>query len=106
MKYELSLYYISEDLLQKMSIVLIVNRVNCGTAKEDSAGACISDVKNCLISKIAAESLSDMKFQDSVETEQQHKNLQSRLTELDVGEEATHATQGKSWTGWLKTRFH
>ncbi|KAH6759095.1 hypothetical protein C2S51_019330 [Perilla frutescens var. frutescens] len=75
-----------------------VNHAKYGLDKEGSAGACISEVKGCTISKIAAESLNDIKFQDSVETEQQHVNMLAGGMESDTGEEATHAISRQSWT--------
>ncbi|KAH6800166.1 hypothetical protein C2S52_000630 [Perilla frutescens var. hirtella] len=75
-----------------------VNHAKYGLDKEGSAGACISDVKGCTISKIAAESLNDIKFQDSVETEQQRVNMLAGGMESDAGEEATHAISRQSWT--------
>ncbi|XP_057795394.1 uncharacterized protein LOC131011641 isoform X1 [Salvia miltiorrhiza] len=75
-----------------------VNHENYGTDKEVSAEASISDVKSCPVSKIADESSGGVKFQDTVETEHQHRNLVARQSESDEDEEATPGISRQSWT--------
>ncbi|XP_042039999.1 uncharacterized protein LOC121785626 isoform X2 [Salvia splendens] len=64
--------------------------------EEVSAEASISYVKSCSVNKIAAGSLGDVKFQDTVETVE-HENLVARMTESDADEEATLATSRQIW---------
>ncbi|KAL1543695.1 hypothetical protein AAHA92_20636 [Salvia divinorum] len=75
-----------------------VNDENYGIDEEVSAEASISDIKSCSVSKILSESLGDVKFQDTMETEHEHRNLVARKTESDTDEEATLVISRKLWT--------
>lgn len=88
-----------------MLFVLLVNNENYGIEEEVSAEASISHVKSCSVNKIAAGSLGDVKFQDAVETEHEHRNLVARKTESDADEEATLASSRQIWTGLFRTVF-
>lgn len=88
-----------------MMFVLIGNHANYSIDEEVSAEANISNVKSCPVGEIEAESLDNVKFQDTVETEHQHRKLVARQTESDAGEEAALAISRQSWTGWLNTVF-
>ncbi|XP_042067187.1 dentin sialophosphoprotein-like isoform X1 [Salvia splendens] len=75
-----------------------VNDENYGIDEEVLAEASISHVKSCSVNKIVAGNLGGVKFQDTVETEHEHRNLVARKTESDADEEATLATSRKIWT--------
>ncbi|KAI3464683.1 hypothetical protein Pfo_021346 [Paulownia fortunei] len=77
------------------------NEANCGKDKEDFADACIADIEISMdhnINKIGVESLSELKFQHTEETEYQYKDLLERHRVSDVGEGPTDVESSRSWT--------
>lgn len=79
--------YIS-GFIEKMSAVIIANDAECG-----------KEIDDCSISKIGIEETTDMKLQDTGETEEQSTNMLKKESKPVIDEETTDMKTIQSWTG-------